>query len=201
METTAFNIDELRQQYSLLQQKVESQQIINDRLLRESMSRKQSWSRDCVYLELFVGLPFLALFLGGMVVHNAVSIWPVITFIPLVIADVALDYRMNVLSRDAFSRGNLMQTARRMVKYQKITRLQTVIGTPLSVLWAVWFIVEMLGHEGSPLDYDNLIGGVIGGCIGLVVGVIVVYYVVRRILRDRQEIIDQIKVMEEGEAE
>lgn len=198
METNEFNIEELRRQYNLLQQKVESQQIVNDRLLRESMKRKQSWSKNYVYSEILFCIPAFLICGLSLVEHDVVSIWPIVAVLPLMVADMVLDYRFNVFKRDAFQQKNLMGLARKMIKYKEWSGLQMRIFVPLILLWAVWMFIDIIGHSNGDVTFCWVM--TISIIIGLVAGLAFAFHVDRRIQRDRQEVIDQIMAMQNAEA-
>lgn len=62
MEKNNINdMDELRQQFAILTEKIKSQQINNERLLRTVMQNKMKWIDKYIYIKLFLLMPLLAL--------------------------------------------------------------------------------------------------------------------------------------------
>lgn len=199
MNTDNFSIDELRSQYSLLQKKLENQQIVTDTLVRNSMRHRQSWSRNYVWFEIFLLLP-LCILIAIIIPYTGESSWgPWIAIIPVLLADVYADYKFNILRGDAFMRENLVDTANRMAKYKLYTRYQLMISLPLVVLWCIWLVIDFSNNAPAGIDSGYKTGMIISMSIGGVLGAIIGFIITRKMQRDRQFIIDQIHEMEAGE--
>lgn len=198
MNTDNFSIDELRSQYSLLQQKLESQQIVTDTLVRDSMRHRQSWSRNYVWFEIFFLLPICLLIVFIYPSSGWFSWAPWLAIIPVLLGDVYADYKFNILRGDAFMRENLVDTANRMAKYKLYTRYQLMITLPLLVLWCIWLVIDFANNAPADLaSYKTSM--IIGLCVGGVLGGTIGFLITRKMQRDRQLIIDQIKELQDSE--
>lgn len=190
-------LDEMRRQLSEMKEQLDGQEIINERLIAESMSGKMSWIKKLVWIEI-ASLPFI--FLLWIFIKEWLQLsWANVLFMfAMCIIDVWFDYRINVkgISDDDYMRSNLVATINKLVTMKRRRGLQTLIMVSVLVAWLVWTGIEAFSHV--PLNADTIenaamVGGLAGMCIGAVAGIIAAIVIFRKMQRTNDELISQIK--------
>ena len=174
METQTNNtpvneVDELRQQLALFKQRLDQQEIVNDRLLRHSMNARLSiFTRISVIMDA-IGLLVMPIILIAL---HAIGVpWYIGAFILLMVV-VELVYNIIAHRRlqRLFTEGNDLLTVRRgLLRFKKTERLWTLIAVPLIIVWLLafyWqqgiFTGELTGSAAA-----GLVTSAIGAFFGL----------------------------------
>lgn len=201
METQNNELEVMRHQLAILNKKLKSQEIVNDRLMREAMKNKMSWIRKFVWFEM-IAVPFLVLFFLGLTIACGLSFGPTIFVSVALVASVIADYKINMIADSSFLEGNLAETALRLTKMKRRRMINEMIGIPLVFIWAVWYLYDI--YTNIPSDgvmhsalYGGFIGGIIGGVLGLALGVATF----RKMQKTNDEVIRQIYELRETSPE
>lgn len=194
------NISELeamRIQMAEFKRQLEQQEIVNDRLITESMKKKMSWIKNYIIFEAAV-LPILFILWIGLKEYMNLSWWNVGFLIVLCCIDVYMDYYINIhsLKDDDYMHNNLIATVKKLLRMKRQRALQMVISVPMVVAWLLWAGIE--AYVGLPLaegDFQNgfIIGGLIGGVIGGIIGLVVAIKIYHKMQNTNDEVINQIK--------
>jgi len=189
-------LEQMRAQMAAISRKLADQQIVNDRLMRESMKDKLAWIKRYIKLEMIV-VPFAMLLWIGISLYAHIPLWfTLILFIGCCI-DIYFDWKVNVtpIESNDFDRQNLVETADKLRQMKKVRAKQTIIGVV-----SVWLVFVAMGvyvylkhfrnTDFAHLSTYNLI--IIGGIAGLVVGCGVGAYLTRKIFRKMQQSNDDI---------
>lgn len=193
-------LEEMRRQMAILQEKLDNETIVNERLLRESMKHNYSSINRYLSVEATILMPIIIIAFPALALIFHLSWGPVIAVILLCLADVIFDYKVNHIKDKAFMGDNLIPTALRLQRAKRLTVLQMMVSLPLMILWFAWFIIDFF----QSIDYqDELLtasayGGIVGGCIGLVCGLIFAIQLYRKQQKTRQQVIDQINDLTAG---
>ena len=193
-------LEEMRRQMAILQEKLDNETIVNERLLRESMKHNYSSINRYLSVEATILMPIIIIAFPALALIFHLSWGPVIAVILLCLADVIFDYKVNHIKDEAFMGDNLIPTALRLQRAKRLTVLQMMVSLPLMILWFAWFIIDFF----QSIDYqDELLtasayGGIVGGCIGLVCGLIFAIQLYRKQQKTRQQVIDQINDLTAG---
>lgn len=193
-------LEEMRRQMAILQEKLDNETIVNERLLRESMKHNYSSINRYLSVEATILMPIIIIAFPALALIFHLSWGPVIAVILLCLADVIFDYKVNHIKDEAFMGDNLIPTALRLQRAKRLTVLQMMVSLPLMILWFAWFIIDFF----QSIDYqDELLtasayGGIVGGCIGLVCGLIFAIQPYRKQQKTRQQVIDQINDLTAG---
>lgn len=188
-------LEEMRSQISILKEKLEKQNIINDTHIRNSMKSKANdlhkTIRGTVGGGIFAILycPICFHFLGCSLPFVAV------TTVMLAVC-LALTIRQNVvLGRMDFSQGNLVETAEALGSVRKHYVQWTRFVAPVLIsLWYAWCMYELIKLDksgGIVILVFATIGGIIGGIIGFSIN--------RKVITQANEILSQIKDLQKGE--
>lgn len=196
METQNNELEVMRQQLAILNKKLEGQEIINDRLMRQAMKNKMSWIRKYIWAEI-IAVPFLILFFLAITIVCSLSFGPTIYISVMLIASVFVDYKINMIDSKSFLENNLTGTAMKLVRMKKRRIVSEVIQIPLILIWVVWFLYDIYKHIPSDGAFDGvnaaLTGGFIGGIVGCIAAIPICIYLVRKMQRTNDEIIRQIQ--------
>ncbi len=187
-------LQQMRQQMTELKQQLDKQQIVNEQLLRQSMTSKMSWIKRYIWLEMAL-IPILLLILAPIHAMLGLSWWLYGFLAVMLVVDVAADWRINHVDRNQLLTGNLVEASRRLTLMKKQRAWSFALGILGVIIWIVWFLYELQCASGmQSSDFLNgfamggFFGGIIGGVIGLVVAIIIFY----KMQRTNDEVLAQI---------
>ena len=183
-------LEAMRGQMQLLKQKLETQEIVNDQLIRNAMSGKMSWIRKYIWFELLVLFPVCTLnFVGLKMMSEGLSWGPIIAFLTLLLVEILLDFYVNHVSASDWQSENLLQTADKLVKMKKLRLWQVGLSLPVAIALFVWLFS---GFEDKVMYY-TVIGGIVGGVIGLTIGIAILI----KMQSTNDSLISQIREMKD----
>lgn len=174
METQTNNIpvnevDELRQQLALFKQRLDQQEIVNDRLLRHSMNaRLNIFTKTSVVMDA-IGLLLMPIIL---IAFHAIGVpWYLGAFVLLmVIIELAYNIVAHRQLQRLFADGNDLLTVRRgLLRFKKTERLWTLIAVPLLIAWLLAFYWQqgVFSGELTGAAASGLVTSAIGAFFGL----------------------------------
>lgn len=188
----------LRQQMNVLKEKLDAQEIVNDRLVAKSMRKEMSWIKKYIYVQ-FALIPFVALIWVGVKYILGLSWWNYSFLMLMCVVFVYIDYVVNVkaLSNADYHKNNLIETARKLVKMKRQRTIQMIVEILLLILWLIWTFLEVNSAQSTAtgLRQSLLQGGIIGGYIGGVIGIIVAFVIFYKMQRTNDRMIEQIDDM------
>ena len=162
-------VDELRQQIAQFKQRLDQQEIINDRLMRHTINARISILTKTSVIIDAVGLlitPFAIWYLDKVGISWILGIVALIAVIVELIYNIICHRKIQRL----FTDGNDLLTVRRgLLKFRRSERLQMLIAVPLIILW-VFAIFWQLGVFANPQELIRMSIAIIIGmliCFGL----------------------------------
>lgn len=163
-------LDEMRNQISLLKNKLAGQEIINDRLLMESMTARLNSIKRTALTSAAGCIAGIAL--GGTIfIRNGFSpVFIVSTMVMLIVCGVLVVYFHRKTSKKGFLDGNLLDVTRELMLLKKRYKIWETIWSFVGILWLIWLSFESFRHLGEtavPFVAGALIGGLTGGIIGI----------------------------------
>lgn len=181
-------LEEMRSQMELLRKKLEHEDIINEKLMRETMRfrltsiNKQVWIDICMALFCVIVYPLFFLFL---------PVWLLIYVVVMVSADAIATVLIHRPVREKLIMNDDLKTvAQKMRRLKKAYIVAMCVELPVVIVFIVLFLMTVAQHYNNPIvSLSAIWGGVIGGCIGLFVGLMMV----RRVLKNSDAIIKQIE--------
>ena len=194
METmNDFELDSMRQQMETLKKKLEKQEIVNDRIIRQSMKKTASSISVRYYIVMALGLLMVPYMYFVFYEHFGLSLaFSIASGIFMLVCTAATYYNSRNLSNSNMMHGNLLDVRRRMARAKKFDANWLFFGIPAIIVWLGW-----LGYEFYQKDGDTALGMIIGAVIGGIIGAIIGFSMHFKTQRQYQEIIDQIEEMEE----
>lgn len=200
---TMMELEQMREQMQVLRNKLDTQEIVNDKLVKNSIKSKMSWIKKFVYFE-FLLIPFIALIWYGLKEVFNLSWFCYASILVLCVIDVVWDYRINVASLDLekVEKHNLSDTLQKLVAMKQMRAKAFFIMISLSIPLFMWTSIEMWQNTSTITFKDDLptyivyggaYGCLVGGIIGLLVGIYVAFRIYRKMQTTNDEIIAQIE--------
>lgn len=190
-------LEQMRSQINLLKDKLEKQNIVNEKHIRNSMKSKISSINKTVTATIFLGIFALVYCTGFFWSQECSPAFVISTGILLAVClGLTIMQRVN-LGRMDFSKGNLVETAGNLSKIKMHYQDWHKIAIPMIIIWLSWMIYEMIGVLGT--DSPLAIGFCCGAGVGAIIGGILGFRINRKIVRKTSEIIEQIEELQRGE--
>ncbi len=189
-------VDEIRRQLALFKQRLDQQEIINDRLMRRSMSARLS-----IFTRTGLIADIICLFLMPVVfvvINRIGAPWYFAGFLLLmVIIETTFNFIVNCQLPRLFTEGNDLLTVRQgLLRFKRNERLWMLIAVPLIILWALALGWQqgLFGHELTDANAARLVRF----CIALFIGLLICFgafiWEMRRVNKAIREI-DELEQM------
>ena len=167
MENRENTFNEMQQQLRILKEKLESQTIINERLLRNAYSNKLDRLKKRVYFE--IGLSVFAMLTSVVFLSIASMSFFIATEIMLAICIIAT---LIIFGNLPSMNSDLISAATRISKFRKRYVVWFYIGLPIVLCWLGWLLYEL--YYGQTIGREEFrsfaVSILIGGFIGFVLG-------------------------------
>ena len=185
-----FDLENMRQQMTTLKNKLNKQEIVNDRLMRRSMRNEVDTITRRYYVIMAVGLFMVPYGYWCFVKLSGLSIffW-IITSIFMLICAGATYYTLRKINDPNMMNRNLVEARKKVASAKKFEANWLFFGIPAVVLWLGWFLYEVYQIHGGAIGNGFFWGGCIGGIIGAIGGLSLNF----KTQRQYQDIIDQIE--------
>lgn len=167
------NLEEMRNQIAILKNKLDKQEIINERLLADAMKKKVNTINNVERFSIFCAVfclaayPLLRYYIGFS--------WPFViaTCVMMVFCIVATNYIHRPLHDSKLMTSDVATVARVMARFKRqydnwLRYVTPSLLTPW-LLWASYEYTELMGLEGTARYFTPLpllVGAAIGGFIG-----------------------------------
>lgn len=186
MEYTETNVlNEMREQITLLKKKLDQENIINDRLMRETIKGRAGFIITQEVIS-YIAAAFVITF-GSIVFRELGLSWYFIggtCFLMLIVVIFNFIIHRELHHTD-FLNGDLRSAAVTMKKIKKSHMTWIMIGIPVVIVWGSFLFYELISVSDSGIVAPGVIGGAAGGVIGAIIG----YTQYKKILRTCDEII------------
>ena len=180
-------LNEMKEQISLLRRKLEKETIVNEKLIRSSMRDKLKAVKRRSYILCAVVIGACPLWASP--IFDFHSIWFMGVTIAFLFIAVAYEIYCNqLLSTQNYVSGKLIDEARKLNRYKQLSRQWHWFSIPFLFIWLSWFVYEATS-VGDFHANNILIGGLIGGTIGGVIG----WRIYRKGQNAVSEVIEQIE--------
>ena len=185
-----FDLENMRQQMTKLKNKLNQQEIVNDRLMRRSMRNEVNTITRRYYIIMAVGLFMVPYGYWCFVKLCGLSLffW-IVTSIFMLVCTGATYYTLRKINDPNLMNRNLVEARKKVASAKKFEANWLFFGIPAVVLWLGWFLYETYQLHGGALSNGLFWGGSIGGIIGAICGLSLNF----RTQRQYQDIIDQIE--------
>lgn len=184
--------NEMRAQLETMKRQLDSQKIINGRIIRQAMKQKMSWINKFIWIELTVFYPIIITCFSYLAIVFNLSWIICALIIGLTGLDIYADFKINKISDTDWHSGNLVETAKKLAHMKSMRIKQLIVSIPALIIVFGLFFYDMSSTNGHILQ-GNVVGGIIGGCLGLAIGI----WIIMRMQRTNDEVIKQINEMTE----
>ena len=184
----------MRSQMASFKKQLEQQEIINSRIMAESMKKKFSWIKKIIIGEIILIPIFLYLVFAAKYYFN-LSWWSVVTFVILLLCDIWCDYDINMraIKDSDYSRDNLIDTIEKLVKMKQRRAKQTAIMLTATIVMSIWLLIEIGFHLIAINADTGMWFRFYGGGTGAFIGVAVAWWIYRKMQKTNDEMIKQIE--------
>lgn len=184
-----FNLEEMRQQMTILKNKLEKQEIISDRMLRKAMKKNVVDINRRYLIIATVGLLMIPYGYWAFVMMGGMSIgfWLVCSF-GMVVSFCYTLWNGKDLRDKHLLETDILTARKKVARAKKRDHEWLKFGIPFGILFIIYFAYEAYRLYGAEGEWHMLIVGVICGLIGCAVGVKIHFSTQRKY----QDIIDQI---------
>lgn len=190
MQNNDFDLENMRQQMTTLKNKLDQQEIVNDRLIHRSMRNEVNKITQRYYIVMTLAVLMVPYFYWVFVKLSGFSMafW-IGTSIFMLICAGATFYNIRKISDPNLMSHNLVEARKKVASAKKFDSNWQLFGIPAVILWFGWFVYEVYQlNNGSFAD-----GLFLGGCVGGVIGAVIGFKMHFKTQRQYQDIIDQIE--------
>ena len=140
-------LNEMKEQISLLRRKLEKETIVNEKLIRTSMRDKLKAVKLRSYILCVIVL--ISCPVWTTPIFNFHSPWFIgVTIAFLLIAVVYEIYCNQLLSTQNYITGSLVDEARKLNRYKQLSRQWHWFSIPFLCIWLPWFVYEATSMGG-----------------------------------------------------
>lgn len=184
----------MRSQMASFKKQLEQQEIINSRIMSESMKKKFSWIKKMIIGEIILIPIFLYLAFAAKYNFN-LSWWSVVTFVILLLCDIWCDYDINMraIKDSDYSRDNLVNTMEKLLRMKQRRTKQAAIMLITLIGLIIWFSIEISLHLISINAATRMWGVFYGDVVGGVIGIAVSWWIYCKMQKTNDEMIKQIE--------
>lgn len=189
------HMDELKQQFALLTQRLESQPINNDKLLKTVIGNRMKWIAKYVYLKIVLFFPLAALLYYYFYQRGMISLTFLVLTLLLCILELYFDTVINHIRGKGWLEKDLLTSHQLLVK-MKQRRTQLILAEiPISIVWVLVFFFEIISYQPDNPAYAVAMGICIG--IGALAGAVIAYLVFKKMQRTNDELLREIDQLKE----
>ena len=193
MNTNDLELEQMRQQMAILQNKLDNQAIVSDRFIRRSVSHSATTINRRYLVISIVALAMIPYGYWAFVKLNGLSIalWIAMSVLVLAVVGFCI-YNSREMRRRDFTSGNLLDTKRKALAAKRRDNNWLWFGIPMATAWAVWVGWEMAQKMGADVKFF-IPFFIICSVAGIVMGLAVHF----RTQRHYRDIIEQIEDFED----
>ena len=189
MNNHDFELENMRQQMATLKNKLNQQELVNDKLIRSSMKKEVSniTRRYYIIMALAVLMVPYGYWVFVKMSHFSIAFWIGSSIFMLICAGATF-YHCRKISDPGLMSHSLVEARKKVASAKKFDADWLLFGIPAVIAWLGWFFYEVY------LQDNDLVNGLFwGGCCGGIIGAVIGFKYHIKTQRKYQEIIDQIE--------
>ena len=191
-------LQEMREQMAALKEKLNKQEVVNDRLIRDVLSQKMKVINKNGWISGLCGL-FVITFGNFVFYQMGLSTWFLIGTAAMMIFCVATTWISHSwINSNEIANGDLLQVAKQAQRLQRVYKNWKYIALPMILVWATWLGLE---YAAEVKDTTMVIGMMSGGVIGGLVGGIIGFRQNKKVINELDEMIRHIEEISELDGE
>lgn len=194
----AAELEAMRAQMRQLRERLDTQQIVSDRLFRSTIERGSRFSRRMFKTKSLVLLPLGVLSILYLQWRMALPVWFVILTILFFAVSVALDWQTTRLGVMDYGTTPLLEMQQRFVRQKRLRARRMLGGMIFLAVWLPLFVyvlmydIHPVGVDAAVME-DRRIGMLVGGAVGGVIGLCFGLSAYLRMQRESQNAINSIR--------
>ena len=191
-------LQEMREQMAALKEKLNKQEVVNDRLIRDVLSQKMKVINKNGWISGLCGL-FVITFGNFVFYQMGLSTWFLIGTAAMMIFCVATTWISHSwINSNEIANGDLLQVAKQAQRLQRVYKNWKYIALPMTLVWATWLGLE---YAAEVKDTTMVIGMMSGGVIGGLVGGIIGFRQNKKVINELDEMIRHIEEISDLDGE
>lgn len=182
--------EEMKTQVSLLRKKLDSERMVNDKLMRRVMKEKVSSVNTYITKVIVCGLLAIVLLNFDFTVLFPLSgTFLVFSNLMMVCALSYTIWNKILLGSVNMMEDNLLDVCHKLVRFKQREIRYLYIGAPVILLWLGYFTYEVnTSIEDPAVAYSLSFSGGIGGVIGFSIGI----YMFRKMIKNVNDVVEHI---------
>ena len=182
-------LEAMRQQMETLKKKLDQQEIVNDRIIRNSMRNTANNIKRRYYAIMALTLLMIPYTYMVFILNQGLSMtfWIATSILMLLCAGATYYNSLNVSNTNMMNR-NLIEVGQNMARAKKFDANWLFFGIPAAIAWLGWLTWELCQQDSEAARYM-----IYGTICGAVLGVILGFRMHSKTQTQYQEIIDQIE--------
>lgn len=187
-KNTMDHMEELKQQFAILTDKLESQVINNERLLRTVMKTKMKSINKYYYWVLFLGLPVIVFCFQSFYNEGRISLLFYVSTLLLAVLDTMGGIIINKIGNNQWQEADLLTARQTLVQMMQRRKKVELVSIPFAIIWLSVFSLEVFRSSTDEMMIYVVITGLMGGLIGMGIGLLAY----RKMQRTNDELIREI---------
>ncbi len=185
-------LQEMREQLAALKEKMNAQEMVNDRLIRNILIKKKQNVDKNIWTVGICGL--FTITIGNWAFsYWGVSTWFLIgTTIFMLVSFLLTIIPHNWVKKADIQSGNLLVVAKQARRLRKLYKDWEIISIVLAIIWLAWLFIEFSAAiENKQMLHVLIVASVVGGTIGGIIGL----KISRKVMHTLDEMIQEIEEM------
>ena len=164
-------LQEMREQLAALKEKLNKQEVVNDRLIRDVLNQKMKVINKNGWISGLCSL-FVITFGNFVFYRMGLSVWFLIgTTIMMIFCVAATWISHSWVKPNEIANGDLLRVAKQAFRLQKVYKNWKYIALPMILVWATWLGLEYAAEvKDTAMVISMMSGAVIGGLVGGIIG-------------------------------
>lgn len=189
-KNTIDHMEELKQQFAILTDKLEAQEINNERLFRTVMKTKMNKISNILYWRFVLVLSVVIWCFLYFYQTGQVSLFFFVFTVVIVILDFFLDWLINTYKNRKWQEYKLLETRRYLLQMKKKRNTQLFFSIPVLAVWGIFFVLELIHYDLSNKLYAVALIVILA--IGMLIGLGIELNIYKKMQRTNDELIQEI---------
>jgi hypothetical protein len=187
-------LQEMREQLAALKEKLNKQEVVNDRLIRDVLSQKMKVINKNGWISGICGL-FVITFGNYLFYQMGLSTWFLLGTTVMMIFCAAVTWISHSwVNSNEIANGDLLRVVKQAQRLQRVYKNWKYIALPMILVWATWLGLEYAAEvKDTAMVISMMSGGIIGGLVGGIIG----FKQNKKVINELDEMIRHIEEMSE----
>lgn len=197
LASDGMDLEQMREQLSLLKRKLDKQTIVTDKLIHQAIKQKMSWIQKYTWFQILVLFPFVTIYFAILKEPLGFSWLSYFVLVALMAIACISDFVINKMKSEDWESGNLIQTAQKLLRMKKIRKINELVMMPCAIVVLGFIAYDC--YTAGKLEYGEMLSCGIGALIGLVIGGSIGLRILAKMQRTNDDIIKQIEELVENQ--